>query len=129
MEKNMRDVVSTGGAPAAIGPFSQAIRANGFVFVSGQVGVDPSTGRLVAGDVAAQTERALGNLEAVLAAAGSGLGRVVRTGVFLKNMDDFSPMNAVYAARFGDAPPARTTVEAARLPLGALVEIDAIALV
>jgi len=129
MEKNMRDVVSTGGAPAAIGPFSQAIRANGFVFVSGQVGVDPSTGRLVAGDVAAQTERALGNLEAVLAAAGSGLGKVVRTGVFLKNMADFAAMNAVYAARFGDAPPARTTVEAARLPLGALVEIDAIALV
>lgn len=125
----MREVVSTGGAPTAIGPFSQAIRANGFVFVSGQVALDPATGKIVSGDVAAQTDRALRNLEAVLVAAGSGLAKVVRAGVFLKNMDDFAAMNAVYAARFGVGPPARTTVEAARLPLGALVEIDAIALV
>jgi 2-iminobutanoate/2-iminopropanoate deaminase len=124
----MREVVSTSGAPSAIGPFSQAIRAGGFVFVSGQVAMDPATGRIVPGDVAAQTDRVLRNLEAVLASAGSGLAKVVRAGVFLKNMDDFAAMNAVYAARFGDAPPARTTVEAARLPLGALVEVDAIAL-
>ena len=124
----MREVVSTNGAPAAIGPFSQGIRAGGFVFVSGQVALDPETGRIVPGDVAAQTDRALRNLEAVLVAAGSGLEKVVRAGVFLKNLDDFAAMNAVYAARFGGDPPARTTVQAARLPLDALVEIDAIAL-
>lgn len=124
----MREVIATEDAPTAVGPFSQAIRANGFVFVSGQVALDPATGRIVSGDVAAQTDRALRNLEAVLVAAGSSLAKVVRAGVFLKNMDDFAAMNAVYAARFGDGPPARTTVEAARLPLGALVEIDAIAL-
>src|SRR4051812_12042202 len=124
----MREVISTTGAPGAIGPFSQAIRAGGFVFVSGQVGLDPATGKVVPGDVSAQTERVLENLSAILAAAGTELPRFVRAGVFLRNMDDFAAMNAVYARWFPDGPPARTTVQAARLPLDVLVEIDAIAL-
>jgi len=124
----MREVISTAAAPGAIGPFSQAIRAGGFVFVSGQVALDPATGRVAPGDVSAQTERVLQNLSAVLAAAGSDPSRVVRTGVFLRNMNDFAAMNAVYARWFPEGPPARTTIEAARLPLDVLVEIDAIAL-
>jgi 2-iminobutanoate/2-iminopropanoate deaminase len=124
----MRDVISTKDAPQAIGPYSQAIRANGFVFVSGQVAIDPSTQQVISGDVAAQTERVLKNLSAILKAAGSGLEKVVRCGVFLKNMSDFAAMNEIYGRHFGAAPPARSTVEVARLPKDVLVEIDVIAL-
>ncbi|MGC1227157.1 MAG: RidA family protein, partial [Candidatus Sulfotelmatobacter sp.] len=115
-------------APQAIGPYSQAIKANGLVFTSGQVAIDPMTQQVVAGDIAAQTERVLRNLSEILEAAGSGLGKVVRSTVFLKNMNDFAAMNQVYAKYFSSAPPARSTVEVARLPKDVLVEIDAIAL-
>ncbi len=124
----MRDVISTKDAPQAIGPYSQAIRANGFVFISGQVCIDPATQQLITGDVAAQTERVLHNLSAILTAAGSSLHKVVRTTVFLKNMGDFAAMNEVYGRHFSAAPPARSTVEVARLPKDVLVEIDVIAL-
>ena len=124
----MRDVISTPGAPKAIGPYSQAIRANGLVFVSGQVALDPGTQQVIEGDVAAQTERVIKNLSAILNAAGSGLQMVVRSTVFLKNMGDFAAMNEVYGKHFTGAPPARSTVEAARLPKDVLVEIDVIAL-
>jgi 2-iminobutanoate/2-iminopropanoate deaminase len=124
----MRSVVSTKDAPQAIGPYSQAIKANGFVFVSGQLGLDPATQQVVAGDISAQTDRVLRNLSEILEAAGSGLGKVVRTTVFLKNMSDFAAMNEVYGRYFSSAPPARSTVEAARLPKDVLVEIDVIAL-
>jgi 2-iminobutanoate/2-iminopropanoate deaminase len=125
----MREVVSTKDAPHAIGPYSQAIKANGFVFTSGQIALDPSTQQVVVGDVAAQTERVLRNLSEILEAAGSGLGKVVRSTVFLKDMNDFAAMNQVYAKYFSSAPPARSTVEVARLPKDVLVEIDVIALV
>jgi 2-iminobutanoate/2-iminopropanoate deaminase len=124
----MRDVISTPNAPRAIGPYSQAIRANGLVFVSGQVAIDPATQQVIEGDVAAQTERVIKNLSAILDAAGSGLHLVVRSTVFLKNMGDFAAMNEVYGKHFTGAPPARSTVEAARLPKDVLVEIDVIAL-
>lgn len=124
----MRDVISTKDSPAAIGPFSQAIRANGLVFLSGQVAVDPATGRVIDGDAAAQTERILRNVAAVLAAAGSGLDRVVRAGVYLADLKDYAAMNAVYGRFFAVDPPARTTVEVSRLPLDAAVEIDVVAL-
>lgn len=124
----MREVISTKDAPQAIGPYSQAIKANGFVFVSGQVAIDPSTQQVISGDVAAQTDRVLRNLSEILEAAGSGLGKVVRATVFLKNMNDFAVMNQVYGKYFSSAPPARSTVEAARLPKDVLVEIDVIAL-
>jgi 2-iminobutanoate/2-iminopropanoate deaminase len=124
----MRDVISTQDAPQAIGPYSQAIRANGFVFVSGQVAIDPSTQQVLGGDVAAQTDRVLKNLSAILHAAGTSLEKVVRSTVFLKNMGDFSAMNEVYGRYFKANPPARSTVEVARLPKDVLVEIDAIAL-
>jgi 2-iminobutanoate/2-iminopropanoate deaminase len=123
----MRDVIATKDAPQAIGPYSQAIRANGFVFLSGQVAIDPATQQVVSGDVAAQTEQVLKNLAAVLKAAGSGLERVVRSTVFLKNMGEFAAMNEVYGRYFTAAPPARSTVEVARLPKDVLVEIDVIA--
>ena len=123
----MREVVATKDAPQAIGPYSQAIKAGGFVFLSGQVALDPATGQVVAGDVAAQTERVLKNLAAVLAAAGSSLEKAVKTTVFLKNMADFAAMNEVYGRHFAAAPPARSTVAAAGLPKGARVEIEAIA--
>ena len=122
----MREVISTPDAPQAIGPYSQAIKANGFIFVSGQVAIDPSTQQVVAGDVAAQTDRVLRNLSAILNAAGSSLEKVVRSGVFLKNMSDFAAMNEVYGKYFTSMPPARSTVEVARLPKGVLVEIDVI---
>jgi 2-iminobutanoate/2-iminopropanoate deaminase len=125
----MRDVIATKDAPQAIGPYSQAIRANGFVFVSGQVAIDPSTQQVISGDVAAQTDRVLKNLSAILKAAGSGLEKVVRSTVFLKNMGDFAAMNEVYGRYFSTAPPARSTVEVARLPRDVSVEIDVIALV
>src|ERR1700726_3587202 len=124
----MREVVSTKHAPQAIGPYSQAIKANGFVFTSGQIAIDPATQEVVAGDVAAQTERVLRNLAEILEAAGSGLGKVVRSTVFLKNMNDFAAMNQVYGKYSGAAPPARSTVEVARLPKDVLVEIDVVAL-
>ena len=124
----MRDVIATQDGPAAVGPYSQAIRANGFVFVSGQVAIDPVTNTLVSGDVSLQTERVLKNLSGILKAAGSGLDKVVRTTVFLKNMGDFSAMNEVYGRYFPSAPPARSTVEVARLPKDVLIEIDGIAL-
>ena len=124
----MREVVSTSDGPQAIGPYSQAIRANGFVFVSGQVAFDPATKQIIEGDVAAQTERVMKNLAAILKAAGSGLEKVVKSGVFLKNMSDFAAMNEVYGKYFPSAPPARSTVEVARLPREVLVEIDVIAI-
>jgi len=124
----MREVISTTSAPASIGPFSQAIRAMGLVFVSGQVAMDPETGEVIDGDIAAQTDRTLKNLASVLAAAGSGLDKVVRCSVFLRDMNDFARMNEVYGKYFSSAPPARTTVEVSRLPRDARVEIDAIAL-
>ena len=124
----MRDVVATKDAPQAIGPYSQAIKANGFVFISGQIAIDPAINQVIQGDVAAQTERVLKNLEAILKAAGSGLDRVVRTTVFLKNMGDFAAMNEVYGRFWKSAPPARSTVEVARLPRDVAVEIDVIAL-
>ena len=124
----MRDVVATKDAPQAIGPYSQAIKANGFVFISGQIAIDPAINQVIQGDVAAQTERVLKNLEAILKAAGSGLDRVVRTTVLLKNMGDFAAMNEVYGRFWKSAPPARSTVEVARLPRDVAVEIDVIAL-
>jgi 2-iminobutanoate/2-iminopropanoate deaminase len=124
----MKEVMSTNDGPKAIGPYSQAIRANGLVFVSGQVSIDPVTNTLVLGDVGAQTERVLQNLSGILKAAGSGLQKVVRATVFLKNMNDFAAMNEVYGKHFSAQPPARSTVEVARLPKDVLVEIDVIAL-
>jgi 2-iminobutanoate/2-iminopropanoate deaminase len=124
----MREVISTPAAPKAIGPYAQAIRANGLIFVSGQVAIDPSTQQVVGGDVRAQTERVIKNLSAILEAAGSGLAKVVRATVFLKNMGDFNAMNEIYGKYFSSAPPARSTVEVARLPKDVLLEIDVIAL-
>jgi len=124
----MRDVIATDQAPKAIGPYSQAIRAAGLVFTSGQVALDPATQQVIAGDVAAQTDRVLKNLAAVLQAAGTSLDKALRCTVFLKNMGDFAAMNEVYGRYFSQAPPARTTVEAARLPKDVLIEIDVIAL-
>ena len=124
----MREVIATQDAPQAIGPYSQAIKAGGLVFCSGQIALEPASGTIVAGNVAQQTERVIENLKAVLAAADSGLDRVVKTTVFLKNMGDFAAMNEVYGRYFKTAPPARSTVEAARLPKDVLVEIDVIAL-
>lgn len=124
----MRNVIATPDAPKAIGPYSQGIRASGLVFISGQVAIDPSTQQVIDGDVSAQTDRVLKNLAAILAAAGSDLKNVLRTTVFLKSMNDFAAMNAVYGKYFDAAPPARSTVEVSRLPKDVLVEIDAIAL-
>jgi 2-iminobutanoate/2-iminopropanoate deaminase len=123
----MRDVISTNDGPKAIGPYSQAIRANGFVFVSGQVALDPVTNTLVTGDIAFQTDRVLKNLDGILKASGTSLQKVVKSTVFLKNMNDFAAMNEVYGRYFPSAPPARSTVEVARLPKDVLVEIDVIA--
>lgn len=123
----MAEVVATKEAPQAIGPYSQAIKAGGFVFTSGQIAIDPATGNVIEGDVAAQTERVMKNLAAVLAAAGSGLNRVVKTTVFLKSMGDFTTMNEVYGRHLGSQRPARSTVEVARLPKDVLVEIDVVA--
>jgi 2-iminobutanoate/2-iminopropanoate deaminase len=124
----MREIISTKDAPKAIGPYSQAVRANGFVFVSGQVAIDPATQQVIEGNVAVQTDRVLRNLSEILKAAESGLGKVVRCSVFLKNMNDFAAMNEVYGKYFSSAPPARSTVEVSRLPKDVLVEIDVIAL-
>ena len=124
----MREVVATHNAPQAIGPYSQAIRANGFIFVSGQIALNPVTQKIVEGGVAEQTEQVIANLEAILKAAGSGLDKIVRTTVFLKDMNEFAAMNDVYERFFPQRPPARSTIEAARLPKDVRVEIDAIAL-
>ena len=125
----LREPVKTTHAPAALGPYSQAIKAGGFVYVSGQVAIDPETGEFVAGGIAEQTDRVLKNVAAVLEAAGSSLALVLKTTVFLADMDEFGAMNEVYAKFFTDAPPARATVQAARLPRDARVEIEAVALV
>ena len=123
----MAEAVATKEAPQAIGPYSQAIKAGGFIFTSGQIAIDPATGNVIQGDVAAQTERVLKNLAAVLAASASSLQKVVKTTVFLKSMGDFATMNEVYGRHFGNHRPARSTVEVARLPKDVLVEIDVIA--
>lgn len=120
-------VVATDAAPAAIGPYSQAIVANGFVFTAGQIPLDPSTMKLVEGDISVQTERVIRNLEAVLTAAGSSFDRVVKTTCFLADLADFAAFNDVYRHAFGESPPARSTVQVAKLPLGALVEIECVA--
>lgn len=122
-------VVATGGAPKAIGPYSQGLVANGFLFTAGQIALDPATGEIVPGGVAEQTARVMENLRAILSAAGSGFDRVVKTTVFLADMADFTAMNEVYARAFGDHRPARSTVAAAGLPRGVRVEIEAIAAV
>ncbi|MBA3805288.1 MAG: RidA family protein [Acidobacteria bacterium] len=124
----MREIIKTEGAPQAIGPYSQAIRAGGFVFASGQIPIDPATGEFVAGGVAEQTEQVLRNLSAVLEAASTSLDRVVKTTVFLADMSDFAAMNEVYGRYFRGDAPARATVQAAGLPRDARVEIEAIAL-
>ena len=121
-------IIQTADAPKAIGPYSQAIKTNGLVFASGQIPIDPSTGQFVPGGIEEQTEQVLKNLAAVLEAAGSGLSRVIKTTVFLADMQDFSAMNDVYGKFFQEEPPARATVEASRLPRDARVEIEAIAL-
>ncbi len=125
-----RHVVRTEAAPAPFqgAPYSQAISANGFVFVAGQLGLRPGGHEMVPGGIGEQTEQVFANLRAILEAAGSSLERIVKTSVFLQSLDDFAGMNEVYARHIGDAPPARSTVEVARLPSGALVEIEAIAL-
>ena len=123
----MRDAVSTSSAPAAIGPYSQAIRAGSLLFVSGQIPLDPATATMVEGDVAVQTHRVLRNLAGILEAAGSSLDRVVRATVYLSDMADFAAMNEVYGTYFSAPAPARSTIQAARLPRDARVEIDVIA--
>lgn len=123
----MKQTRSTERAPRAIGPYSQAIISNGFAFLSGQIPLDPSTNQLIEGDIAAQTERVFENLKGVLEVCGTSFSRVVKTTVFLKDMGEFAKMNEVYARYFPDNPPARSTVEAARLPRDVKVEIDCIA--
>ena len=125
-----KTVIATPAAPAAIGPYSQAVRVGNLLFTAGQIALDPATGPLVSGGIAEQTTRALENLKAILEAAGSSLDKAVKAAVYLKNFDDFAAMNAVYGKYLspeGAAPPARTTIEAARLPKDALVEIDLVA--
>jgi 2-iminobutanoate/2-iminopropanoate deaminase len=122
-------IVHTDKAPAAIGPYSQAVVANGFLFTAGQIALDPASGQVIDGDVVAQTERVLTNLKAVLEAGGATLDDVVKTTVFLSDMADFPRMNEVYARAFGKSRPARSTIQAAGLPRGVMVEIEAIAVV
>jgi 2-iminobutanoate/2-iminopropanoate deaminase len=123
----MREIVLTDRGPKPIGPYAQAIKVNGLLFVSGQVALDPKTNEFLGGDIVKQTERVLENLKGIVEAAGSKLGHVVKTTVFLKNMGEFGAMNDVYARYFPAAPPARSTVEVARLPKDALVEMEVIA--
>jgi 2-iminobutanoate/2-iminopropanoate deaminase len=123
----MKEIIATDDAPQAIGPYSQAVRVGNMIFASGQIPIDPATKEFVPGGVAEQTEQVLKNLRAVFAAAGVGLDQIVKTTVFLADMNDFNAMNEVYAKYFGQNPPARATVEAARLPRDAKVEIEAIA--
>jgi 2-iminobutanoate/2-iminopropanoate deaminase len=124
----IREAVQTNSAPKAIGPYEQAIKANGFLYTAGQIPIDPKTGNFVEGGITAQTRQVLENLRAVLEAGGSSLDRVVKATVFLKNMGDFAAMNEVYGEYLGSAKPARSTVAAAELPRGALIEIDFVAL-
>lgn len=124
-----RTVIHTEKAPKAIGPYSQAIATDLFVYTAGQVGIDPSTGELVSNSIEEQTRQALKNLRNVLEAAGSSLGNVVKTTVFLKDMNDFAKMNNIYAEAFGENPPARSTIAVAGLPKNALVEIEVVALI
>lgn len=124
-----REIISTDKAPAAVGPYSQGVKIGHFVFTAGQVAIDPAAGKIVAQDVSGQTHQVMRNLRQVLQKAGSDLDKVVKTTVFLQSMGDFGAMNEVYGSYFGDQPPARSTVEVAKLPLGALVEIEAIALI
>jgi len=124
----LKEIICTKAAPAAIGPYSQAVKTDrGFLFTAGQIPIDPETGNVVIGDIQVQTRRALENLKFVLEASGSGLTAVVKTTVFLKNMDDFSAMNQIYAEYFTEEPPARSAVEVSRLPKDVLVEIECIA--
>ena len=123
-----RQVIHTPHAPAAVGPYSQAIRLGNLVFTSGQIALDPATGKLVEGDVVAQTHQVMKNLQSVLAAASTDLSQVIKTTVFLQNLNDFAARNAVYASFFGENPPARSTVQVAALPKAGLVEIEAIAI-
>jgi 2-iminobutanoate/2-iminopropanoate deaminase len=127
----MKEIVRTEAAPAPFqgAPYSQAIKANGFVFISGQLALRPGEKDLMGGEIGAQTEQVIANLRAILEEAGSSLDQLVKTTVFLQNLDDFAGMNEVYAKHVGSTPPARSTVEVAKLPSGALVEIEAIALV
>lgn len=124
-----REAVRTDAAPKAIGPYEQAIRVGGFLFTAGQIALDPKTGNLVEGGIAAQTRRVLENLKAVLEASGSSMDRVVKATVYLKNMGDFGAMNEIYGEYLGKAKPARSTVAVAELPRGALVEIDLVAII
>jgi 2-iminobutanoate/2-iminopropanoate deaminase len=124
-----KEIVSTGAAPKAVGPYSQAVSCGGFLFCSGQIPLDPATGKLVEGGIREQTERALRNLEAVLRAGNSGLAAVVKTTVYLLDMGEFQAMNEVYGSFFPEDPPARVTVQVSKLPAGARVEIDAVGLV
>ncbi|MCC6313363.1 MAG: RidA family protein [Thermomicrobiales bacterium] len=126
---NERRVVATTGAPAAIGPYSQGVVANGFFFSAGQIPLDPQTGQIVEGGVVAQTERVMDNLAAVLEAAGSSFDRVVKTTCFLADLNDFTEFNNVYARYMGENPPGRSTVQVAKLPRGSLVEVEVVALV
>ena len=123
----MKQIIATDRAPRAIGPYSQAVRAGNLVFASGQIPIDPATGEFVAGGIAEQTDQVLRNLTSVFAAAGVELNQIVKTTVFLADMEDFAAMNEVYGRFFGEQPPARATVQAARLPRDAKVEIEAIA--
>jgi 2-iminobutanoate/2-iminopropanoate deaminase len=123
-----RTVIASSGAPPAIGPYSQAVRAGGLIFVSGQIPLDPATGQVVAGGIAAQAERTLESLRAILEASGSGLDRVVKTTVYLTDLGGFAAVNEVYARFFPQAPPARATVQVAALPRGVGIEIEAVAL-
>jgi len=124
----MREIISTEHGPKAIGPYSQAVKANGFVFTAGQVALDPVTGSVVGTEIKAQTERVMENLKGIVEAAGSTMHKVVKTTVFLKDMNDFAAMNEVYARYFPAAPPARSTVEVSRLPKDVRVEIEIVAL-
>jgi 2-iminobutanoate/2-iminopropanoate deaminase len=126
--ETVKQIIATERAPQAIGPYSQAIVANGFVFASGQIPIDPATGQFVEGGIVEQTEQVLRNVSNLLEAAGTGLARVVKTTVFLADMNDFAAMNETYARFFGENPPARSTVQAARLPRDARVEIEVVAL-
>lgn len=123
-----KEIVATDNAPGAVGPYSQAVSTGNLVYTAGQVALERTTGKIVEGGIQAQVEQALRNLQAVLEAADSSLDQVIKTTVFLQNMDDFAAMNEVYARFFSGDPPARSAVEVARLPLGALVEIEAVAL-
>ena len=123
----MKDIVTTDRGPKPIGPYSQAIKTNGFIYLSGQVALDPKSGELVGADIGKQTERVLENIRGILEAAGANLHHVIKTTVFLKDMNDFPAMNDVYARYFTAAPPARSTVQVSRLPKDALIEIEVIA--